>query len=157
MKRMMAYMLAGVLTLGCGTTAFGAEKISSTMMVQDKEVTQTLYADEWGTKLVPVREVGDILGYTVAWDKTTRSVTLSDGTTTVGFASRQGRVSGRRRNKEHRLCAGTAGGRAVCACGSVFRFLPCGHADKGRTACFHRPDSGRRGTDYRHRCGSGTV
>lgn len=49
MKRMMAYMLAGVLTLGCGTTAFGAEKISSTMMVQDKEVTQTLYADEWGT------------------------------------------------------------------------------------------------------------
>lgn len=87
MKRMMAYMLAGVLTLGCGTTAFGAEKISSTMMVQDKEVTQTLYADEWGTKLVPVREVGDILGYTVAWDKQTRSVTLSDGTTTVGFAS----------------------------------------------------------------------
>ena len=36
---------------------------------------------------MPVREVGDILGYTVAWDKTTRSVTLSDGTTTVGFAS----------------------------------------------------------------------
>ena len=35
MKRMMAYMLAGVLTLGCGTTAFGAEKISGTMMVQD--------------------------------------------------------------------------------------------------------------------------
>ena len=87
MKRMIAYMLAGVLTLGCGTTAFGAEKISSTMMVQDKEVTQTLYADEWGTKLVPVREVGDILGYTVAWDKQTRSVNLSDGTTTVGFAS----------------------------------------------------------------------
>ena len=87
MKRMMAYMLAGVLTLGCGTTAFGAEKISGTMMVQDTEVTQSLYADEWGTKLVPVREVGDILGYTVAWDKETRSVTLSDGTTTVGFAS----------------------------------------------------------------------
>lgn len=87
MKRMMAYMLAGVLTLGCGTTAFGAEKISGTMMVQDTEVTQPLYADEWGTKLVPVREVGDILGYTVAWDKQTRSVTLSDGTTTVGFAS----------------------------------------------------------------------
>ena len=78
MKRMMAYMLAGVLTLGCGTTAFGAEKISGTMMVQDTEVTQPLYADEWGTKLVPVRE---------AWDKQTRSVTLSDGTTTVGFAS----------------------------------------------------------------------
>ena len=58
MKRMIAYMLAGVLTLGCGTTAFGAEKISSTMMVQDKEVTQTLYADEWGTKLVPVRSRG---------------------------------------------------------------------------------------------------
>ena len=77
MKRMMAYMLAGVLTLGCGTTAFGAEKISGTMMVQDTEVTQPLYADEWGTKLVPVREVGDILGYTVAWDKQTRSVTLS--------------------------------------------------------------------------------
>ena len=37
--------------------------------------------------MVPVREVGDILGYTVAWDKQTRSVTLSDGTTTVGFAS----------------------------------------------------------------------
>lgn len=87
MKRMMAYMLAGVLTLGCGATAFGAEKISGTMMVQDTEVTQPLYADEWGTKLVPVREVGDILGYTVAWDKQTRSVTLSDGTTTVGFAS----------------------------------------------------------------------
>lgn len=87
MKRMMAYMLAGILTLGCGTTAFGAEKISGTMMVQDTEVTQPLYADEWGTKLVPVREVGDILGYTVAWDKQTRSVTLSDGTTTVGFAS----------------------------------------------------------------------
>ena len=39
MKRMIAYMLAGVLTLGCGTTAFGAEKISSTMMVQDKVTT----------------------------------------------------------------------------------------------------------------------
>lgn len=89
MKRMMAYMLAGVLTLGYGTTAFAAEKISSTMMVQDTAVTQPLYADEWGTKLVPVREVGDILGYTVAWDKQTRSVTLSNGTTTVGFASGQ--------------------------------------------------------------------
>lgn len=87
MKRMMAYVLAGVLTLGCGTTAFGAEKISSTMLVRDTEVTQPLYADEWGTKLVPVREVGNILGYTVSWDKQTRSVTLSDGTTTVGFAS----------------------------------------------------------------------
>lgn len=37
--------------IGRGTTAFGAEKISSTMMVQDKEVTQTLYADEWGHKI----------------------------------------------------------------------------------------------------------
>lgn len=87
MKRMMAYMLAGVLALGCGTTAFGAEKISGTALVQGVELTQSLYADEWGTKLMPVREVGDILGYTVAWDKETRSVTLSDGTTTVGFAS----------------------------------------------------------------------
>lgn len=87
MKRMMAYMLTGIFTLGCGTTAFAAEKISGAALVQDTAVTQPLYADEWGTKLVPVREVGNILGYTVAWDKETRSVTLSDGMTKVGFAS----------------------------------------------------------------------
>lgn len=87
MKKMAAYLLAGVLTLGCGTTAFGAEQVSTPMTVQDTAVTQPLYADAAGTRLVPVREVGDLLGYTVAWDKETRSVTVSDGTTTVAFAA----------------------------------------------------------------------
>lgn len=87
MKKMTAYVLAGVLTLGCAATAFGAEKIAGTVTVRDTAVTQPLYGDALGTKLVPVREVSDLLGYTVAWDKTTRSVTVSDGSTTVGFAA----------------------------------------------------------------------
>lgn len=86
MKRMMAYMLAGVLTLGCGTTAFGVEKTSAVMKVKDTVVEQPLYENKDHAQMVPVREVSSLLGYTVTWDAKTRSVVVSDGTTSLSFA-----------------------------------------------------------------------
>lgn len=86
MKRMMAYMLAGVLTLGCGTTAFGEEKTSAVMKVKDAVVEQPLYENKDHAQMVPVREVSSLLGYTVTWDAKTRSVAVSDGTTSLSFA-----------------------------------------------------------------------
>lgn len=86
MKRMMAYMLAGVLTLGCGTTAFGEEKTSAVMKVKDTVVEQPLYENKDHAQMVPVREVSSLLGYTVTWDAKTRSVAVSDGTTSLSFA-----------------------------------------------------------------------
>lgn len=86
MKRMMAYMLAGVLTLGCGTTAFGEEKTSAVMKVKDTVVEQPLYENKDHAQMVPVREVSSLLGYTVTWDAKTRSVVVSDGTTSLSFA-----------------------------------------------------------------------
>lgn len=86
MKRMMAYMLAGVLTLGCGTTAFGVEKTSAVMKVKDAVVEQPLYENKDHAQMVPVREVSSLLGYTVTWDAKTRSVVVSDGTTSLSFA-----------------------------------------------------------------------
>lgn len=86
MKRMMAYMLAGVLTLGCGTTAFGVEKTSAVMKVKDAVVEQPLYENKDHAQMVPVREVSSLLGYTVTWDAKTRSVAVSDGTTSLSFA-----------------------------------------------------------------------
>lgn len=86
MKRMMAYMLAGILTLGCGTTAFGEEKTSAVMKVKDTVVEQPLYENKDHAQMVPVREVSSLLGYTVTWDAKTRSVVVSDGTTSLSFA-----------------------------------------------------------------------
>lgn len=86
MKRMMAYMLAGILTLGCGTTAFGEEKTSAVMKVKDAVVEQPLYENKDHAQMVPVREVSSLLGYTVTWDAKTRSVAVSDGTTSLSFA-----------------------------------------------------------------------
>ena len=86
MKRMMAYMLAGDLTLGCGTTAFGEEKTSAVMKVKDTVVEQPLYENKDHAQMVPVREVSSLLGYTVTWDAKTRSVVVSDGTTSLSFA-----------------------------------------------------------------------
>ena len=79
MKRMMAYMLAGVLTLGCGTTAFGEEKTSAVMKVKDAVVEQPLYENKDHAHMYPVRELGELLGYEVVWDKTARNATVTVG------------------------------------------------------------------------------
>lgn len=86
MKKIMACVLAGVLTLGCGTTAFGVEKTSAVMKVKDAVVEQPLYENKDHAQMVPVREVSSLLGYTVTWDAKTRSVVVSDGTTSLSFA-----------------------------------------------------------------------
>lgn len=86
MKRIMACVLAGVLTLGCGVTAFGVEKTSAVMKVKDTVVEQPLYENKDHAQMVPVREVSSLLGYTVSWDAKTRSVAVSDGTTSLSFA-----------------------------------------------------------------------
>lgn len=86
MKRIMACVLAGVLTLGCGVTAFGVEKTSAVMKVKDTVVEQPLYENKDHAQMVPVREVSSLLGYTVTWDAKTRSVVVSDGTTSLSFA-----------------------------------------------------------------------
>ncbi|OUN45583.1 hypothetical protein B5G26_00715 [Anaerotignum lactatifermentans] len=86
MKKIMACVLAGVLTLGCGATAFGEEKTSAVMEVKDTVVEQPLYENKDHAQMVPVREVSSLLGYTVTWDAKTRSVVVSDGTTSLSFA-----------------------------------------------------------------------
>lgn len=86
MKKIMACVLAGVLTLGCGVTAFGVEKTSAVMKVKDAVVEQPLYENKDHAQMVPVREVSSLLGYTVTWDAKTRSVVVSDGTTSLSFA-----------------------------------------------------------------------
>lgn len=86
MKKIMACVLAGVLTLGCGATAFGVEKTSAVMKVKDTVVEQPLYENKDHAQMVPVREVSSLLGYTVTWDAKTRSVAVSDGTTSLSFA-----------------------------------------------------------------------
>ena len=86
MKRIMACVLAGVLTLGCGVTAFGVEKTSAVMKVKDTVVEQPLYENKDHAQMVPVREVSSLLGYTVSWDAKTRSVAVFDGTTSLSFA-----------------------------------------------------------------------
>ena len=86
MKKIMACVLAGVLTLGCGATAFGEEKTSAVMKVKDAVVEQPLYENKDHAQMVPVREVSSLLGYTVTWDAKTRSVVVSDGTTSLSFA-----------------------------------------------------------------------
>lgn len=86
MKKIMACVLAGVLTLGCGATAFGVEKTSAVMKVKDTVVEQPLYENKDHSQMVPVREVSSLLGYTVTWDAKTRSVVVSDGTTSLSFA-----------------------------------------------------------------------
>lgn len=86
MKKIMACVLAGVLTLGCGVTAFGVEKTSAVMKVKDTVVEQPLYENKDHAQMVPVREVSSLLGYTVTWDAKTRSVVVSDGTTSLSFA-----------------------------------------------------------------------
>ena len=86
MKKIMACVLAGVLTLGCGATAFGEEKTSAVMKVKDTVVEQPLYENKDHAQMVPVREVSSLLGYTVTWDAKTRSVMVSDGTTSLSFA-----------------------------------------------------------------------
>ena len=86
MKKIMACVLAGVLTLGCGATAYGVEKTSAVMKVKDTDVEQPLYENKDHAQMVPVREVSSLLGYTVTWDAKTRSVVVSDGTTSLSFA-----------------------------------------------------------------------
>lgn len=86
MKKIMACVLAGVLTLGCGATAFGEEKTSAVMKVKDTVVEQPLYENKDHAQMVPVREVSSLLGYTVTWDAKTRSIVVSDGTTSLSFA-----------------------------------------------------------------------
>nr|WP_294583220.1 copper amine oxidase N-terminal domain-containing protein [uncultured Anaerotignum sp.] len=86
MKKIMACVLAGVLTLGCGATAFGEEKTSAVMKVKDTVVEQPLYENKDHAQMVPVREVSSLLDYTVTWDAKTRSVVVSDGTTSLSFA-----------------------------------------------------------------------
>lgn len=86
MKKIMACVLAGVLTFGCGATAFGEEKTSAVMKVKDTVVEQPLYENKDHAQMVPVREVSSLLGYTVTWDAKTRSVVVSDGTTSLSFA-----------------------------------------------------------------------
>lgn len=86
MKKIMACVLAGVLTLGCGATAFGEEKTSAVMKVKDTVVEQPLYENKDHAQMVPVREVSSLLGYTVTWDAKTRSVVVSDGATSLSFA-----------------------------------------------------------------------
>lgn len=86
MKRIMACVLTGILTLGCGTTVFGEEKLPARMQINGTEVQQPLYENKDHAQMVPVREVSDLLGYTVTWDARTRSVVVSDGTTSLAFA-----------------------------------------------------------------------
>lgn len=56
------------------------------MEVKDTVVEQPLYENKDHAQMVPVREVSSLLGYTVTWDAKTRSVVVSDGTTSLSFA-----------------------------------------------------------------------
>lgn len=86
MKRIITCVLTGILTFGGGATVFGAEKLPASMQVNGTEIQQPLYENKDHAQMVPVREVSDLLGYTVTWDAQTRSVVVSDGTTALAFA-----------------------------------------------------------------------
>lgn len=92
----------------------------------------------------------------MAWDKQTRSVNLSDGTTTVGFASGKDAYLVEGETKSIGCAPELLEGVQYVPADLFSAFFPVANADKGRTACF--TDLTQEGvTDYRHRCGSGTV
>ena len=78
MKKFVALILAGIMTLGCFSAAYGAEM---KVTVNGKEVTFTdarPYVDENGRTMVPLRPVADAMGIEVEWDRRTRTAVFSE-------------------------------------------------------------------------------
>lgn len=78
MKKIMAWILTGIMILGSAGTAF-AKEIQVT--VNNKEVTFTdvkPYVDANGRTMVPLRPVAEAMGIDVEWDRRTKTATFSD-------------------------------------------------------------------------------
>ena len=89
MKKMAAFILAGIMAAATGATAFGAdvvEKGDYTAQVNGVAVKQAIYENKDHAHMFPVREVGELLGYTVVWNRSARTVSVSDGDVSVSFA-----------------------------------------------------------------------
>lgn len=78
MRRFMALLLAGMMTIFCAGTAF-AKEIQVT--ADGKQVVFTdakPYVDENGRTMVPLRPVADAMGIDVEWDRRTKTAIFSD-------------------------------------------------------------------------------
>ena len=78
MKKFVALILAGMMTLGCFGAAYGAEM---KVTVNGKEVAFTdakPFVDKNGRTMVPLRPVADAMGIEVEWDRRTRTAVFSD-------------------------------------------------------------------------------
>ena len=77
MKRIIAGILTGILTLGCAGTAFAAE---TKVTVDGKQVVFTdakPFVDKNGRTLVPLRPVANAMGLDVNWDARAQPATFS--------------------------------------------------------------------------------
>lgn len=62
-----------------------AEKLAYTAWVDGIAVKNPIYENNIHTHMYPVREIGELLGYTVTWDDKHRSVTVSNASVTASM------------------------------------------------------------------------
>ena len=89
MRKATACILASMMAFTTGATAFGAdvmEKGDYTAQVNGTWVQQKIYENKDHAHMFPVREVGELLGYEVVWNRSARTVTVLDGDVSVSFA-----------------------------------------------------------------------
>ena len=78
MKKYMTLALAAVLTLGMGTTAFAAYATPnvSKMNINGQVVNSSTYIID-GYTYFKLRDLGNLLGFTVGWDTPTSSISIT--------------------------------------------------------------------------------
>ncbi len=84
MKKILALILTGVLTIGMGTSAFAAD---INVTVENKQIAWTdakPFIKDSRT-LVPLRPIANALGLSVVWNAEAQQAGFSDGYTTVVF------------------------------------------------------------------------
>ncbi len=81
MKKYMAGSCAVLLCCSMGVTAWASdqEKGDYHATVNGMPLTQPIYDNKDHAHMYPVRELGELLGYEVIWDKTARNATVTVG------------------------------------------------------------------------------
>ena len=78
MKKLIAFLLTGMMLLGCTGTAFASE-INVKLDGKAVEFTDAKpFVDENGRTMVPLRPVAEAMGIDVKWDRRTKTATFSE-------------------------------------------------------------------------------
>lgn len=82
LKRLLSVILVITMIFGVTITAFGASQPIN-ISLNGIEVSKEAYMNEEGKVMVPLRQISEELGYTVKWNNTDKSVTVSKESDTI--------------------------------------------------------------------------